>query len=100
MVKVCQTSRGLLSPVDLSAEDSSFNQIETFTTKVTGGQGSGSKISVGLFQGQPNETIGHPKVETSSLENVGTSYFDRLWRSGGGRHAEKNIRFIIVMARQ
>ena len=31
--------------------------------------------------------------------NDGTSYFDRLWRTGAGTHSETHTRFVIVMQR-
>ena len=96
MVKVCLNCDGLLAPVDISKQDSSFELIETFTNQ---NSKSNANISVGLFQGQPNESIGHPKAEPASDKSPGASYFDRLWRSGGGNHAEKYLRFAIVMAR-
>jgi len=46
-----------------------------------------------LFEGKPSSSIGHyiPK----SFEDRGTSYFDRLWRSGAGKHADMKKRYII-----
>ena len=39
------------------------------------------------------------KVRTSNQKNGndGTSYFDRLWRTGAGTHSETHTRFVIVM---
>lgn len=31
--------------------------------------------------------------------NKGTSYFDRLWRTGAGSHSERRTRFVILMQR-
>jgi pentatricopeptide repeat protein len=36
----------------------------------------------------------------NSAENNGTSYFDRLWRTGAGSHSEKRTRFMILMQRR
>jgi len=52
------------------------------------------RMSVMMFEGQPDESIGYP---AKGKNQRGESYFDRLWRSGGGSHAEKRTRFIIVM---
>lgn len=48
-----------------------------------------------LYEGQPCPAIGHVH-ETHSSTN-GASYFDRLWRTGAGRHAEVQARFIIAL---
>ena len=47
-----------------------------------------------MYEGKPSEQIGHYVPSTSSK---GSSYFDRLWMSGAGKHAEMKKRFIIVM---
>lgn len=49
-----------------------------------------------LYEGQPGEAIGHTVPKS---QDQGSSYFDRLWRSGAGTHAENKKRFIIVMER-
>ena len=49
--------------------------------------------TVPMYEGPPNEAIGH----TSSSGTSGTSYFDRLWQTGAGTHAERKKRFVIVM---
>ena len=55
-----------------------------------------------MYEGKPSEQIGHyvPSTAASSSNSsssVGSSYFDRLWMSGAGKHAEMKKRFIIVM---
>jgi len=52
--------------------------------------------SVLMFEGLPNETIGYPSDAVEG--GIVGSYFDRLWRAGAGTHAEKNVRYIIVLA--
>ena len=64
-----------------------YKHIETF--------GARTNASVELFEGKPNKTIGHAKTEGEG----GTSYFDRLWRSGAGSHAEQRARFVVVLIR-
>mmetsp|Transcript_12093 Transcript_12093/g.14593 ORF Transcript_12093/g.14593 Transcript_12093/m.14593 type:complete len:119 (+) Transcript_12093:78-434(+) len=49
-----------------------------------------------LYEGKPGESIGHKAVQN---QTNGSSYFDRLWRSGAGAHAQAKKRFIIVMQR-
>jgi pentatricopeptide repeat protein len=56
--------------------------------------GTNNNAKVELFEGQPNEAVGHACLDRGS---GGASYFDRLWRSGAGSHAEKRARFIIVL---
>jgi pentatricopeptide repeat protein len=36
----------------------------------------------------------------SSNKNKGTSYFDRLWRTGASSHASQRERYVIVLARE
>jgi hypothetical protein len=91
LVKVNRENRGLLYPVDLTKINSGFKIIESFD--------SDGNDRVDLFEGQPDENIGHAKTNLLLKKSVGVSYFDRLWRSGAGTHAERSARFIIVMAR-
>ena len=48
---------------------------------------------VHIYEGKPSLSIGHytPKA------NSGTSYFDRLWRTGAGKHADMKKRYIIAV---
>ena len=48
---------------------------------------------VRLFEGSPNSAIGH----VTPSDGSGSSYFDRLWRTGAGAHAERRKRYAIVM---
>jgi len=48
-----------------------------------------------LYEGQPGPIIGHAVHQSHS----GSTYFDRLWRKGGGSHADKKSRFIICLQR-
>ena len=50
-----------------------------------------------LYEGQPCAAIGHIFQNSSPNGENGTSYFDRLWRTGAGRHAEAQTRFIIAL---
>lgn len=63
-------------------KDSKLKFLESF--------GEGKKYSprVELFEGQPDQSIGH---------DTEGSYFDRLWRTGAGRHSEKVRRFVLLI---
>jgi pentatricopeptide repeat protein len=50
--------------------------------------------NVRLLQGQPSPSIGH----AAAGKGKGSSYFDRLWRTGAGAHASKIERYILVLA--
>ena len=67
---------------------SGLRTVETF--------GIDSSSRVVLLEGQPNESIGHAVGET---RGGGSSYFDRLWKSGAGTHAEERRRFIVILHR-
>ena len=56
---------------------------------------SEGKDQVHILCGQPCKAIGHHRP--THFVGQGTSYFDRLWRTGAGSHSEKLERFIIVM---
>ena len=71
--------RKLLTQVNLEPKD--------------GFQCVGSGMPVRLFEGSPNDAVGHAVPVGGS----GSSYFDRLWRTGAGTHAERRKRYAIVM---
>jgi hypothetical protein len=99
LVKVTRQHKGLLYPVDLMELNSGFKVAEHFPAcDVSGNADVNERVS--LFEGQPNESIGHPKKNDLKKDPEGASYFDRLWRSGAGTHADRRTRFVIVMARQ
>ena len=50
---------------------------------------------VSLYEGQPDESIRHSIKASDS----GQSYFDRLWKTGAGTHADCYKRFVIVVKR-
>ena len=74
-------------------KNAGIQQVDSFFQNV---RGSRRQNRVNLYEGKPNESIGHvaPNGENSQ---GGTSYFDRLWKSGAGTHAETQRRFIIAM---
>lgn len=88
LVRVARENPELLFQVDLTKHN--YQSIESFPVDAV------NHNSIHLFEGQPDESIGHSK---EPLKGKGASYFDRLWRSGAGSHAERRSRFIIVMAR-
>lgn len=87
LVKAMKTCVGLIRSSDLSGFNG-IRQVETF--------GAGRERVV-IYEGQPSEAIGHSVQKNGT--NGGASYFDKLWRSGAGTHAERRKRFIIVMDR-
>ncbi|GAX20942.1 hypothetical protein FisN_1Lh398 [Fistulifera solaris] len=78
----------LKSESSIALSKGGFRKVETFS--------SGTEM-VELLEGQPNEQIGHIPYDPTS--EGGASYFDRLWRSGGGSHAERKSRFVLVLRR-
>jgi hypothetical protein len=88
-VKVLRQNKGLLCSIDL-----------TGTMEVAESFPSAGDPVINLFEGQPSPEIGHFKTNSTSKQDAtGVSYFDRLWRSGAGTHAENKTRFIIAVAR-
>ena len=49
-------------------------------------------MSIRLYEGRPSQSIRH--CTPKKIEG-GHSYFDRLWRTGAGKHAEMRKRYII-----
>ena len=62
-----------------------FRRIEIF------GHGA---CKVELLEGQPNNSVGHVVYDP---QTGGSSYFDRLWRSGAGSHADSRSRYLVVL---
>ena len=54
----------------------------------------GNSSVMHLYEGKPSLSIGH---YTHTKSEGGTSYFDRLWRTGAGKHADMRKRFIIAL---
>ena len=61
-----------------------------------------SSSKLWLYEGKPSSSIGHfdanqrGKGHGYEMEKKGTSYFDRLWRTGAGKHADVKKRYIAV----
>ncbi len=77
-------------------EQSGIYQVEKFHEQRSSSNRRKEKII--LYEGKPNEAIGHFTAENEKNQ-TGSSYFDRLWRSGAGTHAEVEKRFIICITR-
>jgi pentatricopeptide repeat protein len=88
LLKVMKENDDTFHTVPLD-QRSGFTAIETF-------HGGTTNLQVTLYEGQPNESIGHLTASTSSQ---GSTYFDRLWRKGAGTHADAQKRFVICMCR-
>lgn len=90
LVSVVRNGDGILQSMGSDfGQRSGLRALETFRLP-----DSSPENQVIMFQGQPCEEIGH-----SLSSGVGSSYFDRLWKAGAGKHAEQNARFIIMMHR-
>jgi len=71
---------------------SGIHQIEEFHN-----QSKSSKVI--LYEGQPNESIGHLMQSKNQSISQGSTYFDRLWRTNASIHADVRKRFIICMSK-
>ena len=61
-----------------------------------------SSLKLWLYEGKPSSSIGHFDTKKWAGKDVnemdrGTSYFDRLWRTGAGKHADMKKRYIVVV---
>jgi len=92
VVKIIRQNKSILRSCHLDLSPSShLREIESFP--VTGTKGG--KDRVALLEGQPSPVIGHGV----SGKGKGSSYFDRLWRTGASGHASKRERYIILLER-
>ncbi|KAL7431685.1 hypothetical protein ACHAXM_003833 [Skeletonema potamos] len=63
----------------------------------------GSSSKVWLYEGKPSSSIGHFDAKQWARKGLGnevdkgTSYFDRLWRTGAGKHADVKKRYIVAV---
>lgn len=81
-VRLVRQQKGKLKSLEpVAAKRMKLKQIETFPEDVF------------LYEGQPSEQLGHARDEMLA----GQSYFDRLWKSGAGSHADATRRFLVVM---
>jgi len=88
LVKLLAQHSSVLQQVDL-ASDNSLKLFQTFRVP-----NSGKKVELHVTRGTARHETGNiwqPEQER------GNSYFDRLWRAGGGKHAHKSDRYIIMM---
>jgi hypothetical protein len=88
LVKLLSQHTNILRPVDL-ASDNSLRLFQSFIVP-----NSGNKVDLYVSSG----IVRHENSTTWQLKQErGNSYFDRLWRAGGGKHAHKSDRYIILM---
>ena len=87
---LCHNLATMISKGDLDLNSLCQGEVRDLTQIESFGQHS----SINLYEGKPSQSIGHfiPK----SVEG-GASYFDRLWRTGAGKHAEMRKRYIICL---
>ena len=72
----------------------SFTRTRSSSDNKGANRGGRYEPAVFLYEGTPSTGNGPGFVGTTN----GVSYFDRLWRSGAGRHAEVRTRFVIAMS--
>ena len=53
-----------------------------------------SSSKLWLYEGKASSSIGH--FDAKQMDK-GTSYFDRLWRTGAGKHADAKKRYIVAV---
>jgi len=82
----------------MALSEPSLRPIEMFSVQDGRNKSKGDnlKSTIMLYEGQPCSAIGHT-FEKDPTNSQGTSYFDRLWRTGAGRHAEMKSRYIIAL---
>ena len=81
LVRLTKKSKKSLQCVQSSTmKQNGFREVESFAHGIK------------FFEGQPNQFIGH--VESGGN---GSSYFDRLWRTGTSNFAQRTARFVVVM---
>ena len=88
--------RGEFYSAQIDGYQSGIRQVDTFSRSGDRSSIKGGDFVV-LYEGQPNECIGHSTQRQRSGHSQGSTYFDRLWRKGAGNHAEIEKRFIIVL---
>eukprot|EP00559_Dactyliosolen_fragilissimus_P004037 CAMPEP_0184859472 /NCGR_PEP_ID=MMETSP0580-20130426/4460_1 /TAXON_ID=1118495 /ORGANISM="Dactyliosolen fragilissimus" /LENGTH=994 /DNA_ID=CAMNT_0027356111 /DNA_START=159 /DNA_END=3143 /DNA_ORIENTATION=+ len=101
---ICLTLQYVLSAKDSSLEPCFFDTLDSpikVTESFLNPKNDPSLLPLLLLEGTPDETFGHFRVKrghdsSKNESHNGSSYFDRLWQSGGGKHAEISKRFIIV----
>jgi tRNA G46 methylase TrmB len=61
-----------------------------------------NELNLQLVEQFENGATLYQSMTRSSTKNdgVGTTWFDRLWQTGAGRHAERSTRFAIVVTKQ
>lgn len=93
---LCATLQKVMLTYSTSLFDNvPMNSVKNFFKLDTFNSRGGNCCDVSIYEGKPSEQIGHciPKHRSDN----GSSYFDRLWMAGAGKHAEMKKRFIIVM---
>lgn len=84
-VRLQSRKKGLLRSLDEEkARKMKLKKVEMFMNGVV------------LYEGIPSLQLGHARDDMLT----GQSYFDRLWKTGAGSHAESTRRYIIAMYKQ
>jgi pentatricopeptide repeat protein len=78
------------------------NEVQKFNTSLRLLETFGGNVNI--FQGEQPPVSSSMTTTGTQVENpnngVGTSYFDRLWRTGAGSHSERLNRFVLVFIRE
>lgn len=81
IIKAKRASSALLKTLSIAeAKEMGLSCLESFQQGVT------------LYQ--------RSRASTSEEHRDGVTYFDRLWQTGAGKHAEKTTRFVIIVEKQ
>mmetsp|Transcript_56869 Transcript_56869/g.68427 ORF Transcript_56869/g.68427 Transcript_56869/m.68427 type:complete len:920 (+) Transcript_56869:77-2836(+) len=94
IVKVMAQHRGLIEQVPLNVN--CLRPFQTFLVDKAS-QSSPNGGNIVLYIGQPCDAIGHVSLGSGAKNGAGASYFDRLWRAGGGKHANAKDRYVIIV---
>jgi len=89
LVKLVKSEPGILFPVSL---DGDYSLVRSFPSDTACGD-------VNLYEGTPCSKIGYPDHTNEDEMQEGHSYFDRLWRTGAGSHAQHTSRFVVCVSR-
>ena len=89
VVKISRQADSWLRSRKVDLKRSALREVETFSLMNV------NTDRVVIFEGYPSSAIGH--VESSSSKQKGSSYFDRLWKTGASAHASSAERYILLL---
>ena len=92
VVRMNRQNLSALRSCDISPKALGLRELESFSLDDSRPRNG----RVLLLEGQPSHKIGH-SVPRESEKGGGSSYFDRLWRTGACGHASNRERYILVL---